>query len=132
MERRGGWFATRCTGCLEHHGNREREGLREVEVQGLHLFQQHFNYFVCRRLVKQMHSGDPATTGRNPMRIWSLSFFFVVVVFVFQPTSSSHICEITITIGYTEALQKEADKKRGRQIWGEGEERKSKSVKKDK
>lgn len=40
------------------------------------------------------------------------------------------ISEITITTGYTEGLQKEADNKRGRQKWGEGEERKSKSVRK--
>lgn len=72
MERCGGWHTTSCTGCLEHHGNREREGLREAEVQGLHLFQQHFNYFRRRHLVKQMHSGAPATTGRNSQRFWCL------------------------------------------------------------
>lgn len=71
----GGWLTTRRTGCLEHHGNREREGLREAEVQGLHLFQQHFNYFGRRRLVKQMHSGAPATTGRNLQRFWCFEFF---------------------------------------------------------
>lgn len=55
----------------------ERKGLREAEVQGLHLFQQHFNYFGRRRLVKQMHSGTQATTGRNPpppKRQWRLRF----------------------------------------------------------
>lgn len=55
----------------------ERKGLREAEVQGLHLFQHHFNYFGRRRLVKQMHSGTQATTGRNPpppKRQWRLRF----------------------------------------------------------
>lgn len=109
----GGWLTTHCTGCLEHHGNKEREGLREAEVQGLHLFQQHFNYFGHRRLVKQMHSRAAATNGRNPQRLCCLSFFFSHKAFL-----PSHICEITATIGNTERLQKQTDNERG----GEGEE----------
>lgn len=85
MERGGGWLTTHCTGCLEHHGNKEREGLREAEVQGLHLFQQHFNYFGHRRLEKQMRSRAPATTGRNPKRLWCLSFLFFFSLLLFSP-----------------------------------------------
>lgn len=122
MERCGGWLTTRCTGCLELHGNREREGLKEAEVQGLHLFQQHFNYFGRWRLVKLMHSGAPATTGRNPQRLWRSIFLFF---FLFNLSPLSRICEITATVGNTEGLRKQTDNERARQRWGEevGEEK---------
>lgn len=81
MERIGWWLAARCSGCLEHHGNRERDGLRGADVQGLHLFQQRFNYFRHRHLVKQMHSGTSATTGRKPLR-FCCSSFLPLLIFV--------------------------------------------------
>lgn len=59
------------------------------EVQGLHLFQKHFNYFGHRRLVKQMHSHGSATTGRNPQR-----FSHRLVPNTFLPF---HVFEITAT-----------------------------------
>lgn len=120
MEICGGWLTTRCTDCLKHHGNRERERLREAEVQGLHLFQQHFNYFGRSRLVKQMHSGAPATTGRNPQRFWCLSFL--------KSSPHSHICEITATIGDTETrlITREGDRGWGEEEGGEKKHKKDK------
>lgn len=56
-----GSLTARC--CLKHHGNRESKRLRRAEVQGLLLFQQHFNYFRQRCLRKQSHSG-PSVTAR--------------------------------------------------------------------
>jgi len=85
MEQSGGWLTTRCAGCLEHHGNRERKALRGAAVQGLHLFRQHFNYFGHQYLEKLMHSRLSATNWIKPQRFCSL-----------YPCC---ICEITITIG---------------------------------
>lgn len=57
----GGWLSTRRASCPQHHGNKERPRLKEREDQGLHLFQQHFNYSGQLHSVAQTHS----RTGRN-------------------------------------------------------------------